>query len=68
MEEQKNTEENISNILTAAQNPNADINTLNAIRGAKTLDEAILIASGATPILTPAGLTGLTEEPDYSCR
>ena len=62
MEEQKNTEENISNIvLTAAQNPNADINTLNAIRGAKTLDEAILIASGATPILTPAGLAGLTE-------
>lgn len=63
MEEQKNTEENISNIvLTAAQNPNADINTLNAIRGAKTLDEAILIASGATPILTPAGLSGLTED------
>lgn len=62
MKEQKNTEENISNIvLTAAQNPNADINTLNAIRGAKTLDEAILIASGATPILTPAGLAGLTE-------
>lgn len=62
MEEQKNTETNISNIvLTAAQNPNADINTLNAIRSAKTLDEAILIASGATPILTPAGLSGLTE-------
>lgn len=62
IDEQKTEESNISNIvLTAAQNPNADINTLNAIRSAKTLDEAILIASGATPILTHAGLSGLTE-------
>jgi len=61
LEEAKTTENNISNIaLTAAQN-GADINTLNAIRTAKTLDDAILVASGATPILTPAGLAGLTE-------
>lgn len=62
LEEQKTNENNILNVaLTAAQN-GADINTLNAIRTAKTLDEAILRASGATPILTPAGLTGLTED------
>ena len=62
LEEDKTTENNILNIaLTAAQN-GADINTLNAIRTAKTLDEAILRASGAEPILTPAGLAGLTED------
>ena len=62
LEEAKTTENNILNIaLTAAQN-GADINTLNAIRTAKTLDEAILRASGAEPILTPAGLAGLTED------
>lgn len=61
MEEQKNTEENISNIVLTAAQKGADMNTLNSIRNAKTLDEAILVASGATPILTPAGLAGLTE-------
>ena len=62
IEEEKATETEINNLaLTAAQNPKADVNTLNAIRNAKTTDEAILIASGAMPILTPAGLAGLTE-------
>lgn len=61
MEEQKTVENNISNIVLTAAQKGADMNTLNSIRNAKTLDEAILVASGATPILTPAGLAGLTE-------
>jgi len=61
LEEQKTTENNISNIALTAAQKGADINTLNSIRNAKTLDDAILVASGATPILTPAGLAGLTE-------
>ena len=61
IEEQKTVENNISNIVLTAAQKGADMNTLNSIRNAKTLDEAILVASGATPILTPAGLAGLTE-------
>ena len=59
--EQKQNESDINDIMTSAAKGGADLTTLQNIMSAQTPQEATLIANGATLLSGPSQLAGLTE-------